>query len=349
MHPKSYLMEFTVCAVLVALAACGTTTKKAEVDRAKLSMFAPLPAVMESGANPITEEKVTLGRMLYYEPRLSKGHNVSCNSCHLLDRYGVDSERTSEGHKGQRGDRNAPTVYNAGGHFVQFWDGRAPTVEAQAKGPVLNPVEMAMPSEKHVLMVLKSMPEYTEIFKKAFPEDKDPVTYDNMAKAIGAFERKLVTPARWDHFLKGDDAALTEAEKAGLAKFVEAGCSACHAGTYVGAGTYQKLGAAKPLPDVKDMGRFAVTKEEGDKLMFKVPSLRNIEKTGPYYHDGSVPALDAAVKSMAEYQLGKTLKEEEVASIVTWLKALTGEVPADYIKAPQLPKSGPKTPKPDLS
>ncbi|MFN0169450.1 MAG: cytochrome-c peroxidase [Bryobacteraceae bacterium] len=349
MHPKSFLMKITATAVLTMFAACSTAPKEAQLDKAKLSMFAPLPAVMESGSNPITEEKVALGRMLYYEPRLSKGQNVSCNSCHLLDRYGVDSERTSEGHKGQRGNRNAPTVYNAGGHFVQFWDGRAPDVEAQAKGPVLNPVEMAMPSEKHVLMVIKSIPEYVAAFKKAFPEDKDAVTYDNMAKAIGAFERKLVTPSRWDKFLKGDESALTDAEKSGLSKFVEAGCSTCHTGAYVGAGTYQKLGVAKALPEVKDMGRFAVTKDEGDKLMFKVPSLRNIEKTGPYYHDGSVPALDAAVKSMAEYQLGKTLKEEEVASIVTWLKALTGELPADYIKAPELPKSGAKTPKPDLS
>lgn len=336
-------------AAVLALSACAPEAKRAEIDPARLAMFGPLPAVMESPSNPITEEKVALGRMLYYDTRLSKGQDLSCNSCHRLDRYGVDNEATSPGHKGQRGARNSPTVYNAAGHFVQFWDGRAADVEAQAKGPVLNPVEMAMPGEKHVITVLTSIPEYVEAFKKAFPGEKSPVTYDNMAKAIGAFERKLVTPSRWDRFLQGDPAVLTDEEKTGFNLFVDVGCHTCHAGPYVGGATYHKLGVVKPMPEVKDLGRFEVTKQEGDKLMFKVPGLRNIEKTGPYYHDGSVATLEEAVRLMAEHQLGKTLKDAEVASIVAWLKTLTGEIPAEYIRPPELPKSTARTPKPDLT
>jgi cytochrome c peroxidase len=258
----------------------------------------------------------------------------------------VDNEPTSDGHKGQKGDRNSPTVYNAAGHFVQFWDGRAANVEEQAKGPVLNPVEMAMPGEKQVVAVLKSMPDYVAAFKKAFPEDKDPVTYDNMAKAIGAFERKLVTPARWDKFLGGDQTALTDEEKTGFNAFVAAGCQTCHAGTLLGGNLYQKLGAAKPYPDASDPGRAKVTKADSDKMFFKVPSLRNVEKTGPYFHNGKLTTLDQAVTHMAEYQLGKQLAEADIKSILIFLNALTGEIPSEYIKEPALPKSTEKTPKP---
>jgi len=340
---------FAVClgGVAVFFAGCTAKTTKVEVDPAKTAIFKPLPAEMATDANPITAEKVALGRMLYYDTRLSKSQKLSCNSCHELDKYGVDNEPTSEGHKGQRGDRNSPSVYNAAGHFVQFWDGRAANVEEQAKGPVLNPVEMAMPAEKHVIAVIKSMPEYMTAFKAAFPGDKDPVNYDNMARAIGAFERKLTTPSRWDKFLAGDQAALNDEEKAGFNKFIEAGCNTCHMGQYVGGSMYQKMGAMKDYPDQSDPGRAKVTKSDGDKMMFKVPSLRNVEKTGPYFHTGKVASLDRAVAEMADYQLGKQLKPEEVKSIVAWLATMTGEIPADYIKPPDLPKSTPKTPKPD--
>ena len=311
-----------------------------------LKMFSPLPAVMESKANPVTPEKVDLGRILYYETRISKSHRFSCNSCHLLDKYGVDNEPTSEGHKGQHGDRNSPTTYNAGGHFVQFWDGRAPNVEEQAKGPVMNPVEMAMPSEKEVLAVLNSMPEYRTLFAKAFPGEKDPITFDNYAKAIGAFERKLVTPSRWDDYLKGKKDALTPAEKAGFIKFTQAGCATCHAGAYLGGTMYQKLGIAKPWPDPSDPGRFKVTKNEADRMMFKIPSLRNVAKTAPYFHSGKVKTLDEAVSMMSDYELGRKLSPADVQSIVTWLNALTGEIPKGYIAPPKMPASTPKTPKP---
>jgi len=333
-----------ILAVLLILSwGCGK--QAAQIDPARLTMFAPLPEIVPAKAGVPSEERIALGRMLYYEPRLSSSQTISCNTCHNLTAYGVDNEPTSEGHKGQHGDRNSPTVYNAAAHFVQFWDGRAPDVEAQAKGPVMNPVEMAMPSEKQVVAVLKSMPEYVGLFQKAFPGEKDPVTLDNMAIAIGAFERKLITPSRWDKFLKGDQTALTSEEKAGFNTFLEAGCQTCHAGTLLGGNLYQKIGVMKPYPDASDLGRYKVTKNEADKLLFKVPALRNVEKTGPYFHNGKVTDLQQAITQMAEYQTGKPLTAAQASSIVTWLKSLTGEIPAEYIKAPVLPKSTGKTPK----
>jgi cytochrome c peroxidase len=320
-----------------------------DIPESRLRMFKPLPPAAENPKNPITPEKVELGRLLYYENRLSRSHKFSCNSCHMLDKYGVDNEPTSEGHRGQRGDRNSPTVYNAALHFVQFWDGRAADVEEQAKGPVMNPVEMAMPDEKTVIATLKSIPQYVELFRKAFPQDKDPVNLDNMARAIGAFERKLVTPSRWDRFLQGDKAALNDEEKTGFLKFTQTGCATCHMGVCAGGTTFQKLGMAKPYPGLKDEGRAKVTGRAEDKYFFKVPGLRNVEKTWPYFHDGSVKTLDEAVRRMAEYELGKNLQPADVSAIVAWLKTLTGEIPREYVKPPTLPPSTAKTPKPSLS
>jgi len=336
-----------LCAFLVLGAACTSRKPAVRVDSARLGIFKALPPVMDSAANPISDAKVALGRMLYFDARLSRGQDVSCNSCHVLSHYGVDNQPVSDGYKGQKGTRNSPTVYNAAGHFVQFWDGRAANVEEQAKGPILNPVEMAMPDEKRVLAMIGSMPEYVEAFQKAFPGEKHPATFDNLAKAIGAFERNLVTVSRWDKFLGGDQAALSDAEKAGLNEFLDVGCQTCHNGIYVGGSMFQKLGLAKPWDNVKDPGRFSVTKQETDRMVFKVPTLRNIEKTAPYYHDGSVSTLDEAVRQMADHQLARTLSKEETDSIVGFLKALTGELPAEYIKEPALPKSTGKTPKPD--
>jgi cytochrome c peroxidase len=343
---NSHSWIFAAAALLMALVPGCSKAPSDTIDPAKLKLFAALPDAVPLKGEVLTEEKIVLGRMLYYEPRLSKSQKISCNSCHLLDKYGVDGEATSPGHKGKRGDRNSPTTYNAAGHFVQFWDGRAANLEEQAKGPVMNPVEMAMPSEKVVVAVLKSMPEYVDAFRKAFPDDKDAVSYDNMGKAIGAFERKLITPARWDKFLKGDQAALTSQEKAGLNVFLAAGCQACHAGAYLGANMYQKLGAVKAWPDSSDTGRLHVTNSEADRMMFKVPSLRNIAKTAPYFHNGKVSTLDEAISKMAEFQLGRAMSPEDVKLLAGWLESLTGEIPAEYIKPPELPKSTSKTPKP---
>lgn len=320
---------------------------KTEIDPATLAPFKPLPARFEDPKNPLTPEKLALGKMLYFEPRLSKNHDVSCNSCHDLAAFGVDGKATSPGHKKQLGGRNSPTSFNAAGHFVQFWDGRAADVEAQAKGPVLNPVEMAMPSAEKVEAVLASIPQYVDAFKKAFPGDAKAVSFDNMAKAIGAFERTLVTPARWDRYLKGEKTAISPEEKAGFNTFVQTGCLACHMGPLVGAAMYQKVGAVKPWPNQKDQGRFDLTKNEADKMFFKVPSLRNVEKTAPYFHDGSVATLDEAVRLMARHQLGRELGAAEVTRIVAWLRTLTGELPKDIAQKPTLPPSSDKTPKPD--
>jgi cytochrome c peroxidase len=340
------LTGFILGATLLAGWGCSKKSDLSQtIDPARLQVFAPLPK-RAPAAEPLSEERASLGRMLYYEKRLSVDHDISCNSCHALDKYGVDGEPTSDGHKGQAGTRNSPTVYNAAEHVAQFWDGRAPDVEEQAKGPVLNPVEMAMPNQKVVVAVLKSMPGYVKAFQAAFPDEKDPVSFDNMAKAIGAFERRLITPSRWDKFLEGDQNALTNEEKQGFNTFMTAGCQTCHFGALLGASLYQKLGVIKPYPDTSDQGRFQVTKNEGDKMVFKVPSLRNIEKTGPYFHNGKVGTLEEAVQRMGEYQVGKKLTEAEILSIVTWMKSLTGEIPAEYIKPPELPESTRTTPKP---
>jgi cytochrome c peroxidase len=320
---------------------------KIRIDSSELTAFAPLPAEVPANGAAASEDLVTLGRMLYFEPRLSKSQKISCNSCHDLANYGVDGEPTSDGHKGQKGDRNSPTVFNAAGHFAQFWDGRAADVEEQAKGPVLNPVEMAMPAEPVVVKVLESMPEYVAMFKRAFPDDKKPVSYDNMAKAIGAFERKLMTPSRWDAYLKGDKTALTPEEQAGFKTFVAVGCKTCHAGALLGGSFYQKLGIAKPYPRSEDPGRAKLTKSNADQGVFKVPSLRNIDKTGPYFHDGQTPELDQAVRDMGEYQLGRELTADETKQIIDFLKVLTGTVDPEYTKPPALPPGTAKTPKPD--
>lgn len=231
------------------------------IDSALLNAYAQVKAKIESPANPITDDKVALGRALYHETRLSKNQDHSCNSCHDLAKYGVDGEKTSPGHKEQRGTRNSPTVYNAAGHFAQFWDARAKTIEEQALLPIQNPVEMALKDEKQIVEVLKSIPGYAPLFKKAFPDDKDPITAPNVGKAIGAFERTLVTPSRWDKFLGGDQSALTDAEKAGFNKFTDVGCQTCHAGAYLGGMELKKLGLARPWAGkVDDKGRMEVTK-----------------------------------------------------------------------------------------
>ncbi len=312
-----------------------------------LASFSALPARFDTELNPSNEAKVTLGRMLFYEPRLSKNHDVSCNSCHDLARYGVDGKRFSTGHRKQLGGRNSPTVYNAGNHIAQFWDGRAETLEEQAKGPVTNPVEMAMPKPELVVETLKSIPEYVALFGKAFPQEKDPVNFDNAAKAIGVFERGLVTPSRFDKYLRGDLNALTAKEKEGLKTFVNTGCPTCHNGSAVGGSSFQRLGLVEPYPDESDLGRVGITKDEADRMKFRVPSLRNVEKTGPYFHNGKLTKLDEVVRTMGRHQLGKKLGAKEVGQIVTFLKSLSGDLPTEYIAAPKLPASTDKTPKPD--
>ena len=301
--------------------------------------FKVLPKTAENPDNKITDEKVKLGKILYYDKRLSLHETQSCNTCHNLATYGVDNNPTSDGDNGKPGTRNSPTTLNAALQFVQFWDGREPDVEAQAGGPVLNPAEMAMPSEDAVIERLAAIDMYQQLFKAAFPDEENPITYENMKKAIGAFERTLLTPTRFDEYLAGKTDALSEAEQKGLQTFIEVGCTACHIGENLGGTMYQKFGLFGDYAELTksktiDNGRFDVTQKESDKFMFKVPILRNIEKTGPYFHDGSVADLGEAVKIMGKLQLNKDLSDEQVNDMVTFLKALTADIPEDWQTEP---------------
>jgi len=366
MHPRALLLTV---AFLTALAGCSQEQEATpEIDRsapAETAAAAPespnadlreraksalgtLPVEALSESNPITDDKVELGRVLYFDPRFSKNQDISCNTCHDLADFGVDGTPTSTGHKGQVGDRNAPTVYNAALHVAQFWDGRAADVEEQAKGPVLNPVEMAMPGEAAVIEVLKSVPGYEPLFAAAFPGEENPITYDNMARAIGAFERGLITNDRLDEFLEGDDSALSADERAGLAEFMDAGCITCHMGPTIGGTLYRKIGLVNPY-ETEDLGRFKVTQDEADRYVFKVPSLRNVAGTEPYFHDGSIASLPEAIRLMGHHQLGIELTDAQVASIAAFLGALNGTIDPDYIAPPALPESGSETPPPDPS
>lgn len=337
-------MRRIISAGALLLAACNTNQQKQAavwpdpaVDSTILAYFQPLPAALENASNPATPEKVSLGRMLYYDTRFSKTGDISCYVCHPLHDYGTSHRPTGVGHDALVGGRNEPTVYNAAGHIAQFWDGRAADVEAQAVGPVTNPIEMGMANDAAVLAIVNTIPAYVDAFKAAFPNDATPVSFTNFGKAIGAFERGLITPSRWDDYLKHDAGALSAAEKDGLKTFVATGCTQCHSGAYLGGTMYQKAGVVNAWFNTKDVGRSKVTGNPADQMVFKVPSLRNVQETWPYFHDGSVQRLNDAVRLMAWHQLGKQLTDDEVTSIVTWLRTLNGKVPYDYIEEPILP------------
>ena len=338
------------CAVLLALSACqresNITRLKADavaqttpiptriaedLSPRLLRRFAPIPGAPTGPDTPL----VRLGRMLYFEPLLSRTGKVSCNSCHPLDRYGTTTTRFSVGVDGQRGRRNAPTVYNIG-HFPLFWDGRATTLAEQALGPLSNPAEMDMKSGAAV-NVLQKIPGYHSYFERAFPGDAQPISLKNISTAIAEFERGLLTPGRWDQYLEGDAQALAPSEKEGVRLFANLGCMVCHTGAFVGGTMFEKVGIFAPWPNQSDHGRREITHDPADDMVFKVPSLRNVARTAPYFHDGSVASLDTAVRMMARHQLGVDLTEQEAKSIVAWLGSLTGEIPREYTAPPVLP------------
>ena len=298
--------------------------KKAELRELATTYFGVLPDAMPGSEND-NDHRRHLGEKLYFDTLLSKNNTQSCNSCHRVDQGlgGVDNAPGSTGAFGGVGDRNAPTVLNAGFQLAQFWDGRAADLQAQAKGPVLNPGEMAMPSEEAVLDRLRMDDTYRALFVKAFPEAETALTYDNMAEAIAAFERTLITKDRFDDFQRGDDEALSDLELKGLETFTGIGCTTCHTGPLLGGGMYQKVGLVNPYENFSDLGREAVTKEEDDRYKFKVPTLRNVAITGPYFHDGGVGTLNFAVRKMAYMQLGLELSTEQTEAIVAFLGALT--------------------------
>jgi cytochrome c peroxidase len=296
----------------------------------------PIPA-----DNPQSAAKIELGKQLYFDPRLSASGTVSCNSCHNVMASGTDNVRTSFGVEGKRGGRNAPTVWNAAYLSSQFWDGRAATLEDQAKGPILNPVEMAMPNEDAAVEVVRSIPGYVESFKAVFGGD-NPVTYDNIAKAIAAYERTLITPnSAFDRYMKGDKKALSPEAERGMKLVQDIGCTACHSGpAFAGPAT---LATGEPFLQRfpiftdneyvskykldADPGRFESTGKEADRHMWRVPTWRNVALTAPYFHNGSVDTLDEAVRVMAKTQLNLDLNENQVADIVAFLNSLTGEIP----------------------
>jgi len=311
-------------------------------------MFKPIPTQPPKlDNNPITPVKVKLGKTLFFDPRLSASALISCNTCHNIGMGGDDYQETSIGHGWQKGPRNAPTVFNAVFNIAQFWDGRAKDLREQAKGPVQAAVEMNNKPEQ-VIRTLKSMPGYARMFKEAFPGEKDPLTFDNMAKAIEVFEATLLTPdSRFDRYLNGDSKALTKEEQEGLRLFVNRGCAACHSGINMGGTGHFPFGVVeKPAEEITagDVGRFKVTGLKFDQYVFKSPSLRNLELTPPYFHSGKVWSMSEAVAIMGSAQLGISLTEEESGKITTFLKSTTGVPPS--IEYPILPVSTEDTPKP---
>jgi cytochrome c peroxidase len=311
--------------------------------------FQPIPTTApDLPGNLTSPAKVELGKMLYFDPRLSASHAISCNSCHNIGLGGADAEPTSIGHRWQHGGRNAPTVLNAVFNLAQFWDGRAKDLEQQAGGPIVNPVEMASP-EPHVAEQLRGTPGYRDAFAKAFPGEPDPVTLGNAQKAIAVFEATLITPdAPFDRFLKGEVNALSPTQKEGLTLFMDRGCASCHNGINLGGGMYAPFGVVeKPganiLP-VADKGRFMVTKTASDEYVFKVPTLRNIALTAPYFHSGQAWDLRQAVAVMGASQLGIQLSSDDIDKITAFLDGLTGEQPK--VTYPVLPPSVGATPQP---
>ncbi|MDR1996515.1 MAG: cytochrome-c peroxidase [Azonexus sp.] len=290
--------------------------------------------------NPAMEE---LGKKLFFDPRLSRSGGISCNSCHNLSSGGVDNLAASIGDRWQKGGINSPTVLNSSMNIAQFWDGRAKNLHEQAGGPIANPAEMG---STHALAVatLETIPGYVTEFQKVFGAGK--ITIDQVTQALAAFEETLVTPnARFDLWLKGDDKAITAQEKRGYELFRDSGCVSCHNGPAVGGNSFQKMGVVEPYQTTHPaQGRADVTKKDQDRFMFKVPTLRNVELTYPYFHDGAANTLTEAVDTMGRLQLGKKFTKEENARIVAFLKTLTGDQP--NLILPILPPSSDATPRP---
>ncbi|WP_457750012.1 cytochrome-c peroxidase [Sulfurimonas sp.] len=303
-----------------------------------------MPQTFPSATYTMTQEKIRLGKMLFNEKRVSIDGTTSCAKCHPFSYYGADNLEKSRGNFGKINPRNAPTVLNAAGQMSQHWRGDRKDVEEQAKKALLGKASFGAPSYEWVEKRLGSIPKYEELFKKAFVNDKNPISVDNYAEAIGAWERTLSTPSRFDEFLEGRSNALTQEEKAGLKTFMDKGCTSCHSGALLGGTMLQKFGVVSPYWEYTkskkiDAGRYNVTKKEEDKYLFKVPQLRNVAMTAPYFHDGSVKSLRDAIKIMAKVQLGADLSQKETQNIYLFLQALSGKLSEDIVTLPILPQT----------
>ena len=287
-----------------------------------LSFFKPLPKTMP-GSETDTKQQIAVGKKLYFETALSVNKTQSCNSCHNIinNKSGVDHLKISVGALGKLGTRNAGSTWNAGMHIAQFWDGRAKTLEQQAKFPLFNPNEMAMPSEQEVISRLQNK-DYLPLFKQAFPNESSPINLKNIAKSLAAFQRTLITKDRLDDYLLGNKNAITQQEKSGLTLFIQQGCVACHNGPLLGGHLFMKMGIVHPYPNKADKGVGGITGNAGDNFFFKVPSLRNILNTAPYFHDGAALTIEDAIKDTGFHQLGIVLSEKEIQSIKVFFNTM---------------------------
>ena len=340
MHPRGLVSALVVAGALSTTAAlhAGDPSLRAQAQ----SIFKPLPKDMATGENPITPERVELGRMLFFDPRISADGTVSCARCHLPSLYGTDGLAKPIGAEHRVNPRNAPTVLNAALQISAHWRGDRRSVEDQATKALIGPPSFGNPSYNDAMARLKAIPEYRRRFAKAFPNEADPITPDHWGQAIGAYERTLVTPSPFDAYLAGREAALTAQAEAGLREFIQIGCVSCHNGVGVGGGMYQKFGVVEEYWTATgstsvDKGRVEVTQDPADTYVFKVPSLRNVAMTPPYFHDGSVATLPEAVRIMGRIQLGRTLTDEQIGQIVAFLESLTGKLPERFATAPVLP------------
>jgi cytochrome c peroxidase len=340
------------CTGLLAVAGSASVLSADDGEKELLTraraIFKPLPADASTPERPLTPERVELGRLLFFENRVSTDGRVSCGACHLPSFYGTDALPRTIGNAGKVLPRNTPTVFNTALQFVQHYGGNRVDVEEQAVKALIAPLAYGNADAAAAEKRLRALPGYRPMFEKAFPGEAEPVTVENWGKAIGAYERTLITPAPFDRYLTGDTAALSPKAKQGLDKFMSFGCAGCHGGATVGGQMYQKFGITQEYWKVTgsqeidlfkghDKGRFQDTKNEADAFMFKVQQLRNVAVTPPYFHDGSVAELGDAVRAMAKLQLGRDLGDADVADIIAFLESLTGEVPPQFASVPNLP------------
>jgi cytochrome c peroxidase len=333
-------MAASVVAVLAAAAAAAAADDATLLKEAR-EIFKPLPKDMGTPGLPLTTPRVELGRMLFFDPRFTIDANMSCSTCHQPALYGTDGLAKSIGVQQRPHPRNAPTILNSA-LSITHWRGDRESVEDQVIKAMTSPITFGQPDEKAVLDRLARIPGYAPLFKAAFPDDADPMTAQNTAKAIGAYERTLVTPSPFDAYLAGNVNALSPMARVGLEKFISTGCVACHEGVGVGGAMYRKFGVLEDYwkatgSQIIDKGRVEFTKNADDLYVFRVPSLRNVAMTAPYFHDGSVAALPDAVRIMARVQLGVTLTDADTRDIVAFLGSLTGELPASFGTVPALP------------